>query len=134
MIEREYDISGAIGFWSLQPTPYQALLEALEAKGYGQCMPNVRTDQSALENAIKTNYGTKNKAVVSRKKPKQNGVELVEIERGREQNYYTTSFGAKVVGGAVKADMGAELGPARPGGVAAEGDALPGNAPSAAWP
>jgi hypothetical protein len=106
MIEREYDISGAIVFWSLQPTPYQALLEALETKGYGQCMPNVRTDQSALENAIKTNYGTKNKAIVSRKKPKQNGVELVEIERGRERNYYTTSFGARVVNNVVKADLG----------------------------
>ena len=42
MIEREYDISGAIVFWSLQPTPYQALLEVLQAKGYGACMPNVQ--------------------------------------------------------------------------------------------
>jgi hypothetical protein len=106
MIEREYDISGAIVFWSLRPTPYQALLEALEAKGYGDCMPNVRTDQSALENAIKTTYGTKNKAVVSRKTPKRNGVELVAIERNPDRNYYTTSFGAKVVNNAVRADLG----------------------------
>jgi len=53
MTEREYDISGALTFWALRPTPYQALLDALEAEGYGGCMPNVRTDQSALENAIK---------------------------------------------------------------------------------
>ena len=32
-------MSGAIVFWSLQPTPYQALLEALETKGYGRVCP-----------------------------------------------------------------------------------------------
>jgi hypothetical protein len=106
MIEREYDISGAIVFWSLRPTPYQALLEVLEAKGYAACMPNVRTDQSALENAIKTSYGTKNKAIVSRKRPKVNGVELVQIERDTIRNGYVTSFGAKVVSGRVKTDYG----------------------------
>jgi len=106
MTEREYDISGALTFWALRPTPYQALLEALQARGYGDCMPNVRTDQSALENAIKARYGMKNRAVVSRKQPKRNGVELVQIERNPDRNHYTTSFGARVVGGAVKADFG----------------------------
>ena len=106
MTEQEYDISGALTFWALRPTPYQALLEALEAEGYGECMPNVRTDQSALENAIKASYGMKNRAVVSRKQPKRNGVELVDIERNPDRNYYTTSFGARVVNGAVKADFG----------------------------
>ena len=106
MIEREYDISGAIVFWSLQPTPYQALLEALRSKGYDDCMPNPRTDQSALVNAIKATYGTKNRAIVSRKKPSLNGVELLAIERNQGRNYYTTSFGAKVVNRAVKADGG----------------------------
>jgi hypothetical protein len=106
VIEREYDISGAIAFWSLQPTPYQALLEALKSKGYGNCMPNPRTDQSALENSIKAVYGTKNKAVVSRKQPKRNGVELVNIERDTTRNSYVTNFGAKVVSGQVKADYG----------------------------
>ena len=84
MLEQEYDISGAMVFWSLRPTPYQALLEVMAAAGYEECMPNVRTDQSALENAIKTTYGTKNKAVVSRKQPKRNGVELVDIERNAD--------------------------------------------------
>ncbi|MGA2030780.1 MAG: hypothetical protein ABSG68_00860 [Thermoguttaceae bacterium] len=55
MIEREYDISGAIVFWSLQPTPYQALLEALEAKGYAEPLLRYRAiagcvgDEAALE-------------------------------------------------------------------------------------
>ena len=106
MIEREYDISGAIVFWSLQPTPYQAMREVFEGMGYGECMPNPRTDQSALENSIKAIYGTKNKAIVSRKQPKRNGVELVHIERSTERNDYTTNFGAKVVGSRVKADFG----------------------------
>ena len=106
MLEKEYDISGAIVFWSLQPTPYQALLEVLEAKGYGDCMPNVRTDQSALENSIKAVYGTKDKAVVSRKQPKRNGVELVNIERDAQRNSYVTNFGAKVVAGKVETDYG----------------------------
>ena len=30
----------------------------------------------------------------------------MDIERNPDRNYYTTSFGAKVVGGAVKADYG----------------------------
>jgi hypothetical protein len=106
MIEREYDISGAIVFWSLQPTPYQAVKDVFEGFGYGSCVPNPRTDQSALENSIRAVYGTKDKAVMSRKKPKTNGVELVAIERDVDRNYYTTSFGAKVVSGRVKTDCG----------------------------
>jgi len=106
MIESTYDISGAIVFWSLQPTPYQAVKEVFDRLGYAGCMPNVRTDQSALENSIKVVYDTKNRAVVSRKEPRTNGVELVEIERDTDRNHYTTSFGAKVVEGRVKADYG----------------------------
>ena len=106
MIERQYDISGAIVFWSLQPTPYQAVREVFEAMGYANCVPNPRTDQSALENSIKAVYGMKNKAVVSRKQPRRNGVELVNIERSTERNGYVTNFGAKVVNGQIKADYG----------------------------
>jgi predicted DNA-binding protein (UPF0251 family) len=106
MIEREYDISGAIVFWSLQPTPYEAVREVFERMGYADCVPNPRTDQSALENSIKAVYGMKNKAVVSRKQPKRNGVELVNIERDTLRNSYVTNFGAKVVAGQVKADYG----------------------------
>ena len=106
MIEREYDISGAIVFWSLQPTPYQAIREVFEGMGYADCVPNPRTDISALENSIKAVYGMKNKAVVSRKQPKRNGVELVNIERDAVRNGYVTNFGAKVVNGQVKADYG----------------------------
>ncbi len=106
MIEQEYDINGAIVFWSLQPTPYQAVREVFEAMGYANCVPNPRTDQSALENSIRAVYGTKNKAVVSRKQPKRNGVELVNIERSTQRNGYVTNFGARVVNGQVKADYG----------------------------
>ena len=106
MIEREYDISGAIVFWSLQPTPYQAIREVFQAMGYADSVPNPRTDISALENSIKAVYGMKNKAVVSRKQPKRNGVELVNIERDAVRNGYVTNFGAKVVNGQVKADYG----------------------------
>ena len=106
MIEQEYDISGAITFWSLQPTPFNAVKEAFERMGFAECVPNLRTDQSALEHSIKEVYGTKNKAVVSRKQPKRHGVELVDIERNVDRNAYVTSFGAKVVEGAVRADYG----------------------------
>jgi hypothetical protein len=106
MIECQYDISGAIVFWSLQPTPYQAVREVFEAMGHADCVPNPRTDQSALENSIKAVYGMKNKAVVSRKQPKRNGVELVNIERSTHRNGYVTNFGARVVNGHVKADYG----------------------------
>ena len=106
MQERQYDISGAIVFWSLKPTSFDAIKEAFGRLGYGDCVPNLRTDQSALENAIKGVCGTKNKAIMSRKLPRKNGVELVEIERDAARNSYTTSFGAKVVQGRVKADYG----------------------------
>jgi hypothetical protein len=106
MTEKEYDISGAIVFWSLQPTPYQAIREVFQKMGYAECVPNPRTDQSALENSIKVIYGTKNRAVVSRKQPKRNGVELVNIERSTDCNGYVTNFGAKVVNSQVKADHG----------------------------
>jgi hypothetical protein len=106
MIEREYDISGAIVFWSLQPTPYQAVRDAFTAMGYADCVPNPRTDQSALENSIRAVYGTRNKTVISRKQPQRNGVELVNIERSTQRNGYVTNFGARVVNGQVKADYG----------------------------
>ncbi len=106
MIEREYDISGAIVFWSLQPTPYQAVREVFTEMGYADCVPNPRTDQSALENSIRAVYGTRNKTIVSRKQPKRNGVELVNIERSTQRNGYVTNFGARVLGSRVKADYG----------------------------
>jgi hypothetical protein len=90
MIEREYDISGAIVFWSLQPTPYNAVREVFEAMGYADCVPNPRTDQSALENSIKAVYGMRNKTIVSRKQPRKNGVELVNIERSTQRNGHLT--------------------------------------------
>jgi hypothetical protein len=106
MIEKEYDISGAIVFWSLQPTPYQAIREVFERMGYADCVPNPRTDQSALENSIRAVYGTRNRTIISRKQPKRNGVELVNIERSTQRNGYVTNFGARVLGSRVKADYG----------------------------
>jgi len=106
MIEKEYDISGAIVFWSLQPTPYQAIREVFERMDYANCVPNPRTDQSALENSIRAVYGTRNKTIVSRKQPKRNGVELVNIERSTQRNGYVTNFGARVLGSRVKTDYG----------------------------
>ena len=80
--------------------------------GYADCVPNPRTDQSALENSIRAVYGTRNKTIVSRKQPKRNGVELVNIERSTQRNGYVTNFGAKVLGSRVKADYGfADEGP-----------------------
>ena len=106
MLEQQYDISGAIVFWSLQPTPYQKVKGIFDLLGLSGCVPNPRTDQSALEHSIKAVCGTKNKAVMSRKRPKRNGVELVEIQRNELRNDYITSFGAKVVEGRVKTDYG----------------------------
>jgi hypothetical protein len=106
VIERKYDISGALTFWALVPTPYQAFRDLLESRGYGKCVPNPRTDQSALQGAIKASYGTKDKTIVSRKRAKTNGVELLEIERREEHNRYNRAFGARVVEKQVKADSG----------------------------
>jgi hypothetical protein len=99
MNEQTGKISGAITYWVLEPTPYDAARAVFEDMGYGKCMPNPRTDHSALTNSIKEVYGTKNRVIVSRKKSKQNGVELVDIGRETDHNSYQTHFGAKVVGG-----------------------------------
>jgi preprotein translocase subunit Sss1 len=48
MLEQQYDISGAIVFWSLQPTPYQKVKDIFDRLGLSGCVPNPRTDQSAL--------------------------------------------------------------------------------------
>lgn len=106
MSDRDFDVSGAIVFWTLQPTLFESVVQVFDQAGYPTCVPNPRTDQSALENSIKSVYGTKDKTVVSRKKPKRNGVELVNIERAEYRNSYVTNFGAKVVDGQVKADFG----------------------------
>ena len=106
MIERQTDISGAMVFWTLQPTPLQAIKEVLEYAGFGGCVPNPRTDQSALHNSIKDVYGTKDKVIVSHKKPKRNGVELVDIQRDVAVNSYVTNFCAKVVDDVVKTEYG----------------------------
>jgi hypothetical protein len=65
-----------------------------------------RADQSALHNSIKDVYGTKDKVIVSHKKPKRNGVELVDIQRDADVNGYVTNFCAKVVDNSVKAGYG----------------------------
>ena len=106
MHDKTFDISGAITFWSLQPTSLEAIRRLFDSLGFADCVPNPRTDISALEHSIKEVYGTKNKAVVTRKQPKRHGVELVDIERNPDRNHYTTNFGAKVVSGRVKADYG----------------------------
>ncbi len=106
MIEKEFDVSGAITFWSLQPTSFDAVRRALDAAGFGCCMPNPRTDRSALDNGIDAVYGTKDKIKVSRKRPKTNGIEVVNIERDECRNGYVLNFGAKVVDGRVHVDTG----------------------------
>jgi hypothetical protein len=106
MHDKTFDVSGAITFWSLQPTSLQAVTDLFGRMGFADCVPNPRTDISALEHSIKEVYGTKNRTVVSRKQPKRHGVELVDIERNPDRNHYTTNFGAKVVSGRVKADYG----------------------------
>ena len=82
-----------------------------------------RTDISALEHSIKEVYGTKNRAVVSRKHPKHHGVELVDIERNPDRNHYTTNFGAKVVSGRVKADYGSPTSTSSPRRTSSKGQA-----------
>ena len=104
--EHEYDVSGAITFYKCQPTPYEVFRQAMDVVGYGHCVPNPRTDQSALTNAVKEVHGGRNKKIIGRKQPKKNGVELVDIERDTVHNGYTTSFGAKVVQGRVVTDYG----------------------------
>ena len=85
MHDKTFDVSGAITFWSLQPTSLQAVTDLFGKLGFSDCVPNPRTDISALEHSIKEVYGTKNKAVVSRKQPKRHGVELVDIEQPRPE-------------------------------------------------
>jgi hypothetical protein len=104
--EKAYPIGGAVIVWHLEPTSYSAFKGLMEALGYGQFVPNPRTDKACLDTSIREVYGTKDKVIVSRKNPGKNGVELVNIERDTERNGYVPNFGAKVVRGRVKVDNG----------------------------
>jgi len=90
---------GVITFWNPEPTGVQALWDALNGCGFGDCTPNPRSDRSALESAVKDTYGSKNRIIQPRKKPTKHGIELVDVERNEDRNYYTTNFGAKVQDG-----------------------------------
>jgi hypothetical protein len=97
---------GAVTFWISQPSPYATFRRVVTDLGNGACVPNPRTDKSALECAVRETYGSKNKIVQSRKKPGKHGIELVDVERNEDRNYYTTNFGAKVANGQVVTDYG----------------------------
>ena len=66
MHDKTFDVSGAITFWSLQPTSLQAITDLFGRMGFAGCVPNPRTDISALEHSIKEVYGTKNRAPSTR--------------------------------------------------------------------
>jgi len=109
----EYKIStmGATVYWSAGPTDRELLAEKLKAIGLGNHTPKERTEFSCLDNAVKhycnqldskrRRDDPRDRIVQKHENPKENGVEVVEVDRGESQNHYTHDFSVRVQDGRI---------------------------------
>lgn len=112
METKEVKIDGAVVYWTPAPCGYGDLSRRLQEAGYEDLVPRETTDASALRAAM-SDYAegqavTKghDRMVKPLKKPKDNGFESVQVERGEASNDYCHDFSAKVVDGKVQLTRG----------------------------
>jgi hypothetical protein len=103
--------TGAIVFWSVGPTIRESLYNRLSQLGLADYMPAERTDAAALKSTLlgycKDKKSRKaDKVVQSHRRPKNNGFEVVDVERKEEVNDYDHAFSAKVEDGRVSITRG----------------------------
>lgn len=96
MKEVEYASTASVVTWTPTPTNYEQVRSLLEQHGFRHCVPNPRTDVSALEGGLKGALKGRDRMVKARRKPQLNGVELVQVDRG-VVNTYQRVAGARVV-------------------------------------
>lgn len=105
----EVTLSGAIVYWSAGPTSLELISARLRNMGLGDFAPAPRSDNSALRAALLDCFddGKSKVRIEPHKKQKQNGVEVVEIERGETDNDYRSRASAKLdEGGRVRVRRG----------------------------
>src|SRR5262245_44233254 len=100
--------NGATTFWRCSPTDRQKLQDLFQGLGLEGFVPPVRADADALRSAMKDYVDAqaqrrrgKDKLVQSLKRPKKNGFQVLDVERGEEDNDYGKRFSAKVQEGSV---------------------------------
>jgi len=111
MNEQQISAMGATVYWSAGPTDRELLIERLESIDMQRFTPKERTEFSCLENAVKEycarldshrrRNDPRDRIVQKHENPKENGVEVVEVDRGESQNYYTQDFSVRVQNGRI---------------------------------
>jgi hypothetical protein len=103
MISKHVDIAGAVVYWSAGPTRREMLKARLAAIGYEDCSPPERTGAACLKSALRDYCDErsdrrkgKDKLFQARKKQKENGFEVLDVERGTDGNDYRMDFAAKL--------------------------------------
>lgn len=100
--------TGAVVYWTCGPTDRDKLKENLDAICLQGTVPAERTDAAALKMAV-TEYQAGTTKGKARKKDKdrdtiiqphsdhkRNGFEVVVVDRGENQNFYTPDFSVRV--------------------------------------
>lgn len=101
MIQKSYEVSGGVIYWSAADSNRVALEIGLAPLGLAELIPNPRTEPSALEAALKDYCDSKNamlrkenrrKIVQPHLKRSDTGFEIVDMEMGEHENAYTFDF------------------------------------------
>ena len=105
---------GVMTFWTAGISVRDALLVQLDALGLSQFMPGVRSNTDCLKSAMRDycelesleakkdkRDARPDKLVQSLKKPKQNGFQVLDVDRHEDDNDYNKSFGCRVENDAV---------------------------------
>lgn len=99
---------GAITWQTPHEIEYDVLVDSLSRLGHSDCKPVLRSITSALTLAGKEVSTAKDKAVIPRKKPKKNGIEIHAVTKHETNNDVILDFGVRFdeEAGVVKADGG----------------------------
>ena len=113
METRTFRVSGGVVCWSLGPTRRELLESRLNDLGLGELVPEARSDEAALSAALRRHCSVEKKKtrvggdkILQRRKSREDGYEIVDVERGEQKNSYCNDFGARVVDGRVQIDSG----------------------------
>lgn len=98
---------GAVVYWAGKDTDRKRLKAGLRSIGLEKFLPNKRTPDSALFNALKHTVRrsiTHDSLIQPLKKRSTNGYEVVRVTKGEQKNEYSPQFSARVNGETVVFD------------------------------
>lgn len=96
MNKQSVSASGAIVFWNCGPSSRELIAALYERLGLEKHTPNVRTNEAALQTALLERYAGPTVEIQKHDKARDNGFEVVDVDRGTDQNEYHTRFCVKV--------------------------------------